>query len=543
MSETVVNQETVGAKVLKKKNSGSASFLDGFKSLFSPVTNYFEKYMESNRIDMDVLYMLTYMNSVATANISRDEIFKKVAERKEFACSKYMEEVYVLAKYWNYDYSTACTHVSKKVSNPRLKELLLRLGNAMASGETEKKFLENEWNTMMIIYKNEYERSLESLKKWTDAFTALLVSMSFISITIVLSITLYNMGDPVTMLTATAMMIGLVGFIGIVLIRAEAPKEIKTHSLAHKSDEQQLVDKLYRTLIPIAVIVACVMFILNLGGGLVLVAVGIILFPIGWVGKKDDKMVDLRDKDFSQFTKMLGSVVGSMGLTVKEGITRVDKKAIGTLEPEINRLYSQLIMGMDSQISWKRFIGSTGSELINKFTHIFTDAIDMGGDATKIGKLVNTTNLEIVLLRMKRKLVSSSFTTLIIPMHVCMCGLVVFVVQILVIFSGMIAKLYATINYNANSTLGIGNAGISPSDIGFTLFQNVPGALLLEYCVVLVLILTVVNTFAAWYVEGGDKYKLFFYGPIMMATSGLCLIVVPFVVQGIFNIPAFQTVI
>jgi flagellar protein FlaJ len=412
----------------------------------------------------------------------------------------------------------------------------------MASGETEKKFLENEWNTMMIIYKNEYERSLESLKKWTDAFTALLVSMSFISITIVLSITLYNMGDPVTMLTATAMMIGLVGFIGVFLIRAEAPKEIKTHSLANKSNEQQLVDKLYRTLIPIAVIVACVMFILNLGGGPVLMAVGIILFPIGWVGKKDDKNVDLRDRDFSQFTKMLGSVVGSMGLTVKEGITRVDKKAIGTLEPEINRLYSQLIMGMDSQISWKRFIGSTGSELINKFTHIFTDAIDMGGDATKIGKLVNTTNLEIVLLRMKRKLVSSSFTTLIIPMHVCMCGLVVFVVQILVIFSAMISKLYTTINYNADSTLGVGNAGIAPSDIGFSLFQNVPGALLLEYCVVLVIILTIVNTFAAWYVEGGDKYKLFYYGPIMMATSGLCLLVVPFVVQGIFNIPAFQTV-
>jgi archaeal flagellar protein FlaJ len=276
------------------------------------------------------------------------------------------------------------------------------------------------------------------------------------------------------------------------------------------------------------------------GVGYVLIAVGVILFPIGWVGKKDDKNIDNRDRDFSQFTKMLGSVVGSMGLTVKEGISKVDQKSIGTLEPQIKRLYSQLIMGMDSKICWTKFIGSTGSELINKFTHIFIDAVDMGGDATKIGKLVNTTNLEVVLLRMKRKLVSSSFTQLVIPMHVVMCGLVVFIVQILVIFSGMITKLYTTLNYNTGST--IGNSGMSASDIGFTLFQNVPAPLLLEYCVFLVIVLTVVDTLSSWYVEGGDKYKLFFFGAIMSASSGLCLVVIPIMVQGIFSFPVLQGV-
>jgi len=525
--------------VAPKKQAKAKGAQDGLNALMSPVVTYLESYVESNRIDMDIIYMVTYMNSIATANISRDEIFRKVSERDEFVCSKYMKQVYLLATNWNYEYSVACNIIGNRVANKRLKDLLLRLSNAMAAGEPEKKFLENEWATMMVIYKNEYERSLESLKKWTDAYSALLVSMSFISITVVLSIVLYNMGDPMITLIGTASMVALVGGIGVFILRSESPKEVKVHRMAPGSAEQQLINSLTKILVPVAVIAASVMLLLGMDAGLIMIVVGIIIFPIGLVGQRDDKNVDVRDRDFSQFTKILGSVVGSMGLTVKEGITKVDQKSIGTLEPMVKKLYTQLIMGMDPTICWSRFIGSTGSELINKFTHIFIDAVDMGGDATKIGKLVNNTNLEVVLLRMKRKLISSSFTTLIVPMHVCMAGLVVFVVQILVTFAGMIAKLYSSLDFDVGGDLG-GSAGLSPEAMGFSLFQNVPSGLLLEYCVFLVIILTVANTLAARYVDGGGNYKIFFYGAIMLVMSGLSLIIVPIVVQSIFNFPILQ---
>lgn len=522
-----------------KKQVTARSALDGLKALISPVLTYLESHVESNRIDMDIIYMVTYMNSIATSNISRDEIFKKVSEREEFVCSKYMKQVYLLARNWNYEYSTACYIIANRMANERLKNLLLRLSNAMAAGEPEKKFLENEWLTMMLIYKNEYERSLESLKKWTDAYSALLVSMSFISITVVLSVVLYNIGDPAITLIATASMVALVAGIGVFILRSEAPKEIKVHSLAHGSAEQQAIKNLTKILVPIAVIAASAMLLLGFDTGYVLIVVGIIVFPIGLVGQKDDKNVDTRDRDFSQFTKILGSVVGSMGLTVKEGITKVDQKSIGTLEPMVKKLYSQLIMGIDPSLCWSRFVGSTGSELINKCTHIFIDAVDMGGDAIKIGKLVNSTNLEVVLLRMKRKLVSSSFTTLIVPMHLCMAGLVVFVVQILVTFAGMIARLYSTLNFDVGGDVSAGS-GMTPGMIGFNLFQNVPSELMLEYCVFLVIILTIANTMAARYVDGGGNYKIFFYGPIMSVTSGISLIIVPILVQSIFSFPILQ---
>ncbi len=527
-----------------KKPTKAISFPDRLKALLSPIVTYLESYMESNRIDMDIIYMVTYMNSIATANISRDEIFRKVSEREEFVCSRYMKEVYLLATNWNYEYSVACNVVGNRIANKRLKDLLLRLSNAMAAGEPEKKFLENEWHTMMVIYKNEYERSLESLKKWADAYTALLVSMSFISITVVLSIVLYNMGDPLTTLSATAIMIALVGGIGVFILRSEAPREVKIHSMANCSAEQQTIKSLTKILMPIAVATALAMVLLCFDAGLIMIVVGAIVFPIGLIGQKDDKNIDNRDRDFSQFTKILGSVVGSMGLTVKEGITRVDRKSIGTLEPFVKKLYTQLVMGLEPRICWGKFVGHTGSELINKFTYIFIDAVDMGGDATRIGKLVNSTNLEVVLLRMKRKLISSSFTTLLMIMHVCMACLVVFVVQILVTFAGMISRLYSSLDFNAGGDLSgglSGSSGLSISGMGFNLFQNVPDGLLLQYCIALVAILTIANALAAKYVDGGGNYKIFFYGAIMSITSGISLIVVPMVVKAIFNFPILES--
>jgi flagellar protein FlaJ len=219
------------------------------------------------------------------------------------------------------------------------------------------------------------------------------------------------------------------------------------------------VRSLSKVLLPVAVIVSSLLIIFNAGFGVILIVIGVLIAPIGWVAMQDDKNIDNRDRDFSQFTKMLGSVVGGMGVTIKEGITKIDMKSIGSLQPLVKKLYVQLIMGMEPHLCWLKFVGATGSDLIDKFTYIFLDAIELGGDANKVGKLVNTTNLEVVLLRMKRKLVSSSFTTLIFPMHAAMTGLVIFIVEILVIFSSMLTKMYSSLDFGASSDIGGGLTG------------------------------------------------------------------------------------
>jgi flagellar protein FlaJ len=344
---------------------------------FLPITTYLRSMTESSKIDIDLLYTITYMNTIATGDIARDEIFRRVSERDDFVCSKYFKQVYMLAKNWNYEYSYACAVVAKRVANKRLKDLLMRLSNAMGSGEPEAKFLEGEWITMMSIHKNEYERALESLKRWTDAYIALLVSMAFVSVTMLLSVILYNLGDPFTMLMATVFLTGMVGAICVYVIRAEAPKEFKVHNLKFKSIEQKQVADMEKILIPGALLITVLLFVMGVNPGLILIVVGLIVAPIGFIGMIDDKNIDTRDRDFSQFTKMLGAICGGMGVTVKEGIKKVDQKSIGSLDVLVKRLYVQLLMGIEPRLCWEKFVGFSGSELINKFSYVFLDAVEI----------------------------------------------------------------------------------------------------------------------------------------------------------------------
>ena len=144
---------------------------------------------------------------------------------------------------------------------------------------------------------------------------------------------------------------------------------------------------------------------------------------------------------------------------------------------------------------------------------------------------------------MKRKLVSASFTTLIFPMHAAMSALVIFIVEILVIFSTMLTKMYSTLDLGSSSDIsgGIAGGSISAQSLGFSLFQNVPTGLLIEFSWGIVIVLTIANTFAAKYVDGGHNNKLCYYGSIMCVLSGICLMVVPPIVEMIFSFPLFST--
>ena len=147
---------------------------------------------EERLIDNDVFFVLTYMASLSTARLSRNKIFEMVAEKKEYYVSKYFKKIVNLVKNWNYDYATACEIISKKVKNERLKRFFDRLSNAISAGEPEEVFLKREWKVFKTIRKDEYERNLESLKKWTDAYTSIIVSTVLISIVFMLSIIIYS---------------------------------------------------------------------------------------------------------------------------------------------------------------------------------------------------------------------------------------------------------------------------------------------------------------------------------------------------------------
>lgn len=509
-------------------------------------------------MDNDLLFTLTYMASLSTANLSRDKIFEMISEKEEYSPSRYFRKVKDLTQKWHYDYATACELVAEKIKHERLRRLFNRMANAIAAGEPDNEFLEREWRTFKTVRKDEYERNLESLRKWSDAYASLLVSASLISVVILLSVVIYSSGDPSSTLIVSAMGNFAIAMFGVFMLFKAVPKDKKVHDSKIKSKEQKIISRLSPLLIPLALISIVILTLIpsflsmqTEGGGLGitpagidlkglgLLVAGIVMLPIGIIGRIDDKKISMRDEAFTSFIRSLGAIKAGAGVSISDALSRIDQKNLGELKDLVLQLYRRLSMGLDPKISWEKFTGESGSYLINKLTAIFVDAIDLGGDADVVGEIVSSSNLEMVLLRLKRDLISSGFVNLIIPLHIAMVALILFITQILTVFSDYISNLFATRlgGVSTGEVFSKVPGGLQGLNIG--IFSKIPIEFLDQYSLWIILSLTIANMLAANVVRGGGRYMYLFYGSIFLILSGVLMLVVPPVVKWAFTLPSF----
>lgn len=523
-------------KNIFSKKSNSGSILD---QLYVKYQDYQKELYMSN----DMLFALTYMASISTANLTRDKIFSSISGKKEYCPGKYFNLIKELAQHWHYDYANACELISTKVKHDRMRELLNRLSNAIAAGEPDSEFLTKEWRLFKTKRKDEFERDLDTTKEWSNAYTALLVSTSLVAIIILLSVILYNIGDPADTLYSTMFIIFFMAFFGVGLLFRCSPKDTKVHNLSVKSKEQTYIYKwtpLTLVIAALAVLLLTVLpaftgsaadFFIDIKGVGMIVA-GVTMIPVGIAAKRDIEKINKRDESYTTFIRSLGSIISGSGLTVPKALLKIDPKNLGELKDMSQELYKKLASGLDPALCWGRFVGETGSYLIYKFTSVFVDAVNFGGNAEVVGELVSSSNLELVLLRMKRERIAKGFSSLVIPLHVSMVGLLLFIGQILTIFSTIINSLFTQFEINGSELEGI-PGGMGGMNMG--IFGGVPLELLGQFVVIVTIILTIANLLAIVAVKGGPMYLAIYYGIFMFILSGILMIIVPPLVEMAFS--------
>ncbi|KKG15608.1 flagellar assembly protein FlaJ [Methanosarcina sp. 2.H.T.1A.6] len=516
------------------------------KSNLQPILDWFSlklrRYKKELYMSNDLLFTLTYMASISTANLTRDKIFTSISDKKEYCPSKYFNQIKELALNWHYDYANACEIISTKVTHDRLRELLNRLSNAIAAGEPDNEFLTKEWKLFKTKRKDEFERDLETTKEWSNAYTALLVSTSLVAIIILLSVILYNVGDPADTLYSTMVIVFFMAFLGVGLLFSSSPKDSKVHGLSVKSKEQVFIHKwipLTLVLSTLAVIIFTIIptfigspeFFIDIKGvGMILA--GVIMIPVGIAANRDIDKINKRDESYTTFISSLGSIISGSGLTVPKALLKIDPKNLGELKDMSQELYKKLATGLDPTLCWERFVGETGSYLIYKFTNVFVDAVNFGGNAEVVGELVSSSNLELVLLRMKRERISKGFTSLVIPLHVAMVALLLFIGQILTIFSTIISSLFAQFDVTDSELSGLPT---SMGSMNLGIFGGVPLDLLNQFVIIVIIILTIANILAIVAVKGGPMYLVIYYSIPIFILSGVLMIITPPLVKMAFS--------
>ncbi len=472
--------------------------------------------------DFDLVTQLTHMSAIATSGIARDQLFESTAEL-DYSTSKYFRRVHRVAQRLNYDYSQACEVVGDQAKVDSVQNLLLHFATALSAGESEADFLQCETEVQLELYGNKYERDMESLRKWTDAYIALMVATTLIVVISLVSMMIYPVGT--IAIAGLSLIVMMVTVAGSWIIFTVAPHEVKTHHLSRRSAEQEQMAKLAVVLISLTGPVF-VLGWLFFGLGIALIVSALLLTPIGWLVWLDDKKIDQRDKDVPAFLRGLGSVMGAVGTTVPEGLSRLNRRSLGAMETHVRKLYVRLTNDLPPEMTWARLADETGSELVTRTVRIFSDGIKVGGDPATVGELASSFGQKVSLLRSSRALVTSSFTFVIVPMHAALLGIILFVTEVVLIFGGKIAEVQGD---NLDSDL-IAEAGVTNAIV----FAAPDASFIRLLVVVSILMLTAANSFAPYAAAGGHRYKIFNSGMIMMLISGISYIAIPEVVQSLF---------
>ena len=487
---------------------------------------------EDQAMMLDLLNIITYMSSIATSDIDRAKIIE-LASQQDGITARYLDKVRLLAENYGYDYADACKTVAENVKHPELKDFLIRLSNALATGEDEEKFLRIEAEQIVEKYTNKYLSDVDTLRKWTDGYTALLVSVTMVIAIFLISSMLFKMGDVGVMGFLAGVLLCFVCFLGVYIIYRVSPYEKTVHSLDVRSKEQDILHGISRFLLPAVFVVPLAIFMAGMDEWMVFLAVSLLLAPMGIIAIIDARNIERRDRDLSSFLKSLGAAAGITGTTLAVAISRLDKKSVGTLEKFVRKLYKRLIHGINPHVCWHYFAGETGSELVNRYTRVFLDAVELGGDPMKIGEVVSNSVLGVSLLRAKRKLVANGFVNLVIPLHVTMCGLIMFIYEMLYTFNSALLRLYQ----EHGEDIRKGMEHISTGGLGFFNISNASDIeFFSKYVIFVILVLTLANAFASKYAAGGSNYKICFYAFILFMLSAFIIYVMP-IVSSVFFVP------
>jgi flagellar protein FlaJ len=522
---------------IRDKTGGKLPFEDaGIK-----IRAYFSQITEKKQMGSDLLFMVSYMASIISADITRPEIFAFTATREEYATSKYIAKVETFVKRWNYNYAKALEMVAERTQNPMLSSMLSRYGNSISSGVPDDEFLLLELSTVRSVYRNHFEQGIEMLKKWGDAYIALMLSATIVSVIIMVSIAIYAPDDLDSTLNTSYLLIIGIAIFGIGTMYSAIPGDPKCHGIPGQgSYEQKMIRRMEYFILPILIISSILLILGGFNIGLVFLLAGILLAPLGLFAIIDDTNIIGRDEDFSVFIRSIGTIMGGKGLTVTYALAEIDIKPLKRLSEFIQSVYSKMNLGLDENMVWERFIDESGSNLISKYLNIFRDSIKLGGSPSEVAKVVSSSMLEQTLLREKREMLATGFIVLLIPMHVAMVAIFIFLYQILLSMSHAVTAVMASFD-QASVAMSDSTSSVGGSMTGMVnIFVNFPEDKMGIYVAIVVLIITIANIMAGKIVKGGANYLYYTFGSILFTLTGLVFIVTPFIVSMLFQIPSFE---
>lgn len=469
---------------------------------------------------------MLFLASLSSSGASSRSMFRFMGEAEPLIgwISGIFRRIHLLVEKWNYRQSKACSVIAESIKDKSLSGFLRRLSQALSIGVQLRDFINVEYSKYVVSYEQEYARSMDKLKTYSDAYVALLNANTMILITALLMSVIFGSSDVFSTLSTAVMVILLTTFFMNLLMHINTPPGGVVHRGEYAPGDVERVESMFYPVLAASTALSVTpIALLALGFGepppplntpylsdlypvpIFLLSSGALSLLVGRVGRRMIERVKKVESIYPVFIKTLGDSVMISG-SLREAVRRIVYNDYGPLNSLIKKLYSRLKMGLDQELSWKIFSAETRSETIWTHNLAFFYSLKRGARASELTSVVLDSATLQLTLREKRQQVAGYLKGSILPLQgtfTAIFTLVVVLLKILGEFSRMVSSYVA--------------------------FIGVPDMSLVELFVAMsVVALTVGNAVAVYVLQGDSRSSLLYYLGLLSLISGAVYFVVSY---------------
>lgn len=445
-------------------------------------------------------FFLMHLLASAYAEISPLELVR-IGSRSRFKnISNIMKKINVLTE-MGIDLHRAIEIVMKRIRLPYFKGFLQRFAQVAKLGEDIVAFMNKEYNTFMIIYNSEIERSNVRLRRFIEAYGAILSSSVLIFVVIIFTGIIWG-GSSIIGLTILAIMGIFSSFSFIFYARSPLVKMISENERMEELSILMKLDKLItRATIGISGAILALMILKAIPASLGIAIQAVLGLPalvIGYMGRSKIKKIEEIDERFPEMITMISTTLSTMGSSLLFSIKDVSRLNFGRLSQYIKRMAARLELGISKEMCWNYFKKETSSELIRVHIDAFTEANAYGSPAKLYGSLISNSSIFALNLRKRVDETTAFMKGIVVPMHPILCIIIGIVVGLLNTFTTFFTNMPYRI-FNIEITHGI--------DV---------------YSYIIIFILSIVNAFMIYEVSGEQEFNFSFYLGLFCVLGWLC---------------------
>lgn len=355
-------------------------------------------------IDRDMHLFITRIGTLSTGETARQDVLEMLSKMEGYReLAEEVRKIYKLAKEWHVGLSGSCRFIARQTPSDLFSDFLYRLAHSMEAGDSAIEFFQAEQTVFMDQYAAMYSSSLKTVEVYFEAFLALIISSLFIMVILDLFPLLTGMSANLLISLAVVFFVFIEGFY-IWILYITVPQENVWYSGPLETPES----KETKRRLAISMVVAIGFGILIFFGApsiTIPLALAFALTPLLYASlyvNTVEMTIKRKDENFSAFIRTLGSTQEATGKVAIIALKKLSYHDFGPLTDDIQALYKRVAMRIDRKRAWQLFGAETNSELISKFSEMFSEGTSAGGEPRAISRIISTNFSRILSLRIEK---------------------------------------------------------------------------------------------------------------------------------------------